>query len=140
MRLISIFVLLLGCFSCTESMNGFQQPKDLVPRDTTVMILKEISLVESYVQNKYSHVAVFRELMKNSGNEILKKFHISRVRFENSIDFYASQQELMRSIYSEVLDSLNVEASKISEEVLKESNSNPVHAPKLFGIPEHPSN
>ncbi|MFN5031789.1 MAG: DUF4296 domain-containing protein [Flavobacteriia bacterium] len=140
MRLISIFILLLGCFSCTESMNGFQQPKDLVPRDTTVMILKEISLVESYVQNKYSHVAVFKELMKNSGNEILKKFHVSRVRFENSIDFYASQQELMRSIYSEVLDSLNVEASKISEEVLKESNSNPVHAPKLFGIPEHPSN
>ena len=140
MRLISIFILLLGCFSCTESMNGFQQPKDLVPRDTTVMILKEISLVESYVQNKYSHVAVFKELMKNSGNEILKKFHVSRMRFENSIDFYASQQELMRSIYSEVLDSLNVEASKISEEVLKESNSNPVHAPKLFGIPEHPSN
>ena len=140
MKLISIFILLLGCFSCTESMNGFQQPKDLVPRDTTVMILKEISLVESYVQNKYSHVAVFKELMKNSGNEILKKFHVSRVRFENSIDFYASQQELMRSIYSEVLDSLNVEASKISEEVLKESNSNPVHAPKLFGIPEHPSN
>ena len=140
MRLISIFILLLGCFSCTESMNGFQQPKDLVPRDTTVMILKEISLVESYVQNKYSHVAVFKELMKNSGNEILKKFHVSRVRFENSIDFYASQQELMRSIYSEVLDSLNVEASKISEEVLKESTSNPVHAPKLFGIPEHPSN
>jgi len=140
MRLISIFILLLGCFSCTESMNGFQQPKDLVPRDTTVMILKEISLVESYVQNKYSHVAVFKELMKNSGNEILKKFHVSRVRFENSIDFYASQQELMRSIYSEVLDSLNVEASKISEEVLKESNSNPVHSPKLFGIPEHPSN
>ena len=140
MRLISILVLLLGSFSCTESMNGFQQPKDLVPRDTTVMILKEISLVESYVQNKYSHVAVFKELMKNSGNEILKKFHVSRVRFENSIDFYASQQELMRSIYSEVLDSLNVEASKISEEVLKESNSNPVHEPKLFGIPEHPSN
>ena len=140
MRLISIFILLLGCFSCTESMNGFQQPKDLVPRDTTVMILKEISLVESYVQNKYSHVAVFKELMKNSGNKILKKFHVSRMRFENSIDFYASQQELMRSIYSEVLDSLNVEASKISEEVLKESNSNPVHAPKLFGIPEHPSN
>lgn len=140
MKLISIVILLLGCFSCTESMNGFQQPKDLVPRDTTVMILKEISLVESYVQNKYSHVAVFKELMKNSGNEILKKFHVSRVRFENSIDFYASQQELMRSIYSEVLDSLNVEASKISEEVLKESNSNPVHAPKLFGIPEHPSN
>lgn len=140
MRLISIFILLLGCFSCTESTNGFQQPKDLVPRDTTVMILKEISLVESYVQNKYSHVAVFKELMKNSGNEILKKFHVSRMRFENSIDFYASQQELMRSIYSEVLDSLNVEASIISEEVLKESNSNPVHAPKLFGIPEHPSN
>jgi len=139
MKLISIFILLLGCFSCTESMNGFQQPKDLVPRDTTVMILKEISLVESYVQNKYSHVAVFKELMKNSGNEILKKFHVSRERFENSIDFYASQQELMRSIYSEVLDSLNVEASKISEEVLKESNSNPVHAPKLFGIPEHTS-
>ena len=139
MKLISIFILLLGCFSCTESMNGFQQPKDLVPRDTTVMILKEISLVESYVQNKYSHVAVFKELMKNSGNEILKKFHVSRVRFENSIDFYASQQELMRSIYSEVLDSLNVEASKISEEVLKESNSNPVHAPKLFGIPENTS-
>ena len=140
MKLISIFILLLGCFSCTESMNGFQQPKGLVQIDTTVMILKEISLVESYVQNKYSHVVVFKELMKNSGNEILKKFHVSRVRFENSIDFYASQQELMRSIYSEVLDSLNVEASKISEEVLKESNSNPVHAPKLFGIPEHTSN
>jgi hypothetical protein len=137
MKLIYFFIILVGCFSCTESMNGFHKPKDIVPRDTTVMILKEISLVESYVQNKYSHVAVFKELMKNSGNEILKQFHVSRARFEKSIDFYASQQELMRSIYSEVLDSLNVEASKISEEVLKESNSNPVKAPKLFGVPKN---
>ncbi len=135
MKLIYIVLIFIGCLSCTESGNGFKQPIDLVPRDTTVMILKELSLLESHVQNKYSHVAVFKDLMKNSGNEVLKKFNIKRLRFEKSIDFYASHQDLMRSIYSEVLDSLNVEASKISEEVLEESNSNPAVPPKLIGIP-----
>lgn len=55
--------------------------------------------------------------MQLSGNRILKKYHISDSRFERSIDYYGSRQEQMQSIYTEILDSLNKDASVYSKDL-----------------------
>ena len=102
--------------SCSDGIKGFKQPEDLIPRDTMVMLLKDLTLIEAHVQNKYNSVDKYRETMLLSGNEILKNYNISRDRLDRSMDYYGSRQEILAGIYSEILDSLNREATVYSPE------------------------
>lgn len=93
--------------SCRDEVSGFNSRSNLIPRDTMVMVLKEMTLLESHVQSKYIQVNRYHRTMKQSGDIILKKYHISPLRYEASMDYYGSHQEEMQSIYAQVLDSLN---------------------------------
>lgn len=117
MRLLFIFLIVISFVSCSDSIQGLSKPSDLIPRDSMVLLLKELTLIESHVQQKYLHVSRFHKTMQLSGNRILKKYHISDSRFERSIDYYGSRQEQMQSIYTEILDSLNKDASVYSKDL-----------------------
>ena len=56
--------------------------------------------------------------MNMSGKKILDHYSISHKRFEESMEYYGSRQEVMQSIYSQILDSLNKEASLLSNDVV----------------------
>lgn len=88
-------------------MDGAPKPNNLIPRDTMVMVLKDMTLMESHIQTKYIHVSHFQETMKKSGKLILDQYHLSHRRYEESMDYYGSRQDQMQSIYAEILDSLN---------------------------------
>lgn len=103
--------------ACSDGMSGISKPKDLIPRDTMVMILKDMSLLESHIQAKYIHVSRFQETMKRSGKKLLDGYHVSHDRFDRSMDYYGSRQEEMQSIYTEILDSLNSEAITVGKNV-----------------------
>ena len=96
------FVFLLA--GCTDGLSGISKPSDLIPRDTMVLILKDMSLLESHIQAKYVHVSRFQETMKRSGKKILDNYHVSHDRY-------------MQSMYTEILDSLNSEAIKVGKNV-----------------------
>lgn len=102
--------------SCSDGIKGFKEPDDLIPRDTMVLLLKDLTLIEAHVQNKYNGVDQYRETMLLSGNEILKNYNIPRDRLNRSMDYYGSHQEILAGIYSEILDSLNREATVYSPE------------------------
>lgn len=107
MRSLLFLLVILAFGSCSDPMEGASKPNDLVPRDTMVMVLKDMTLMESHIQTKYIHVSHFQETMKKSGKLILDNYHLSHKRYEESMDYYGSRQDLMQSIYSEILDSLN---------------------------------
>ena len=113
--------MLLG--ACSDGLSGISKPNDLIPRDTMVMILKDMSLLESHVQAKYVHVSRFQETMKRSGKKLLDGYHVSHDRFDRSMDYYGSRQEEMQSIYSEILDSLNSEAIIVGKDIKMDTNS-----------------
>jgi len=101
------FLSICLLFSCRDEVSGFNSKDNLIPRDTLVMVLKEMTLLESHVQSKYIQVNRYHKTMKKSGDLILKNYHISPSRYEESMDYYGSHQEEMQSIYAQVLDSLN---------------------------------
>lgn len=109
-------------------------PDDLIPRDTMVMVLKDLTLIESHIQNKYQHVAIFKETMKLSGKQILDKYHLKHDRFEKSMDYYGSRQQEMTSIYTEILDSLNKEASLLLKDGVKIDSNMLNVQPRNIGI------
>ena len=127
--LFSFFLLFFA--SCRDEIAGKSKPDGLVPKDTMVMLLKDLTLLESHVQVKYQQVSVFKETMRASGNEILKRYQMNESRFERSIDYYMSRQTEMQEIYSQVLDSLNRLAGKI---VLKDSAESTQLKPTLPGF------
>ncbi len=104
--------------ACSDSMNGKPTPQNLIPRDTLVMVLKDMTLIESHIQTKYLHVSRFQKTMNMSGKKILDHYSISHKRFEESMEYYGSRQEVMQSIYAQILDSLNKEASLLSNDVV----------------------
>lgn len=135
MRFFIIAALLLFA-SCSDTIGGKAKPDNLIPRDTMVLVLKDMILIESHIQSKYMHVSRFQKTMKLSGKKILDGYKISHSRFESSIDYYGSHQEQMQSIYTEILDSLNKEASVLGKDLVLKENSLqhlPVNGPG--GIP-----
>jgi hypothetical protein len=108
-----LFVLIYLLASCRDEVKGFNLSDNLIPRDTMVMLIKDMSLLESHVQMKYIQVNRYHKTMKKSGDLILKKYQISPERYESSMNYYGSHQEEMQSIYSQVLDSLNRMSNQI---------------------------
>jgi len=124
-----IMILLVSCQSETY---GKKAPKDLVSRDTMVMVLKELSLIESHIQDTYVHVGVFKDVMIRSGENILKKYNLSPERFEQTMDYYGTRQELLKGVYVQVLDSLNRDASKLPEETFRIPDTSKMSFPPGF--------
>lgn len=116
-KLVICFTLFFLVAACSDGMSGISKPNDLIPRDTMVMILKDMSLLESHIQAKYIHVSRFQETMKRSGKKLLDAYGVSHDRFDRSMDYYGSRQEEMQSIYTEILDSLNSEAITVGKNV-----------------------
>jgi hypothetical protein len=128
MRLIPGILFYLLIYSCSDNNYSVSKPYNMVARDTLISILKELSIVESHVQDNYIHVGAYKELMKKSGEAILSKYGISPERFERTMDFYGTHQSEMISVYQQVLDSLNKEASRLPQDSLIPTNEphNPI--------------
>lgn len=128
MKVTLLIICCVCIFSCTENNYSVSRPKNLVSRDTFISVLKELSIVESHVQDNYIHVGAYKDLMKKSGEVILKKYRITPERFEQTMDFYGTHQDEMISVYEQVLDSLNKEASRLPQDTLLPSNEphNPI--------------
>ncbi len=139
--MIRVIHFLFGIFlasACSDSLVSNNKPKNLIPRDSMVQVLKEMTLLEAHIQTKFMHVSRFKETMLLSGKKLLEKHHISSQRYEESMAFYGSRQDEMQSIYGEILDSLNKMAT-IKENIIlpKDSNFSSIQPKKVGLSPRH---
>lgn len=124
MRYGLLLFLFIGLYSCTNKLEK-SAPDNLIARDTMVLLLKDLSLIEAHIQNEYVHVSRFQKTMILSGDKILEKYKISRDRLNESMDYYGSHQSEMQSIYTEILDSLNREVIVLGKgKLLPDSTEN----------------
>ena len=105
---ISFFI-----FSCTNGVPRIEEPDNLVPREEMVDVLTELMKLESAIQIKYVTIDKYHNAIKVSGDSLLNVKGISYDQFEKSMEYYASRQDEMIGIYSEVLDVLNKELGDI---------------------------
>jgi hypothetical protein len=101
--------------SCSEDVVRLPKPKQLVSEDKMVKIMIDMVSTESYLQNEYTSMASFAEVMKKAGNNILAKNSVSTESFTGSLDYYASQVEPMKRIYATTLDSLSSRLVRIKK-------------------------
>lgn len=110
MKTIILFSLLIILNSCSSEIKRMEKPLDLIPKDSMIIILKDLTLIESYIKDKQPINFYNSESVIKSGEVVLKKYNLDTLRFGKSFDYYASFQKEIESIYSAIIDSVNKEA------------------------------
>lgn len=101
MKLLYITVLLV-LISCTDKMDLLPEPANLIPEDKMKSVLKDLVILESHVQQKYVQVNRFYEVMVRSGDSLFADYGYTREQFESSMNYYASNQDKMIEMYTEI--------------------------------------
>lgn len=120
---IAAAVLILALSACQGGIKRPAAPKDLIPRDSMVLILRDLVVLEAYVETRYQQVQNYHKVMTETGKQCLRGFRISPERFERSFIYYTTRQEELQGIYADVLDSLNREVSKAGVAIGIDANS-----------------
>ena len=79
----------------------------------TLMVLKDLSILESHVKSQFPQVNQNYKTLRKSGQIVLKKYNLDTTRLNSSISYYGSRQKEMQSINSQVLDSINREITEL---------------------------
>ncbi len=111
---ILLFLFLCSCTSNTI----FEKPKDLIPRDTMVMLIEEMLIASSatFVKNVYSE----REISYMP--IVYEKYKIDSARYNRSNTYYISTIDEYIKLFEQVQDSLNKRTDKFKRlKVLKDS-------------------
>ncbi len=110
-QFVGIITIVLLAMSCESKLKLPAPPKDLIPRDSMVSLLKDMAVLESYMQIRYQNVNTYYQVMTASGKHYLNSKNISEERFDRSFTHYVSRQNELQKMYSEVIDSLTKESN-----------------------------
>lgn len=130
-KLYFLLLVLLIFVSCTSN-TIYKKPKDLIPKDTMVMLLEDLFIASSTrsIKNKF--------LQKNIEYSYLvyEKYKIDSTRFQKSNFYYTTNIEEYNEMLKRVEDNLkakrdlyvqkNKETDSISLLELKKTDFNPV--------------
>jgi len=113
----SAFIVVLLLFGCKSHIDPIKPPKNLIPRDTMKLVLTKMTLLECYIENKFSsQLLQYQNVMSKSGDSLLGEFHIPYKRFKSSMLYYTQNEDAIDSIYVEIMDTLTLRKAKLSVE------------------------
>ncbi|MBB78232.1 MAG: hypothetical protein CL844_04450 [Crocinitomicaceae bacterium] len=116
MRYFFIIFFIGFIFSCSDSIEGKVKPNNLIPSDKMAKVMNELNKLECYIQGEYNSVAQYNMVMINSGDSLMRSFNITKEQFEESLEYYATHQDLLKGIHDKILDDYNRELGELSIE------------------------
>lgn len=114
MKKITGIILLVSLLSsCDESGLDIPIPKDIIPVDTMITVMSEIAVLENVIQRDYPALVKNTEIVKNSGDEILKSYHLTYERYSNSLEYYTFYTDTMIYIYDRMADEITFKMNEL---------------------------
>jgi hypothetical protein len=112
-----IFYLMIwgGLFSCERREIVIYPPDDLIPVDSFTPVLRDLMVLEAHIQGKYVQLHHYADIMLESADSLFADYGITADRFERSLMFYGQQQDLLDSMYTQIIDTLNLRMAKLPE-------------------------
>lgn len=101
---ILLILLFFSCFACKNAALENPIPQDVIPVDSLVMVLTDISVMEKVIQKDYPHLVRNTDIIRNSGDSILKNYHLSFSRYKKSLEYYTRDMDTMNYIYDKIAD------------------------------------
>ena len=108
--LVSCCVALLS--GCAEKV-AENQPSDLIPRDSIIEVMKEISLVEAVYQKRMINTLNQRDSAITLFAKIFAEYNISQDRFTRSFEWYKRDPNEAEKLFDDIISKL----SKLDAEV-----------------------
>ena len=101
--------------SCNEGIQYPDAPKDLIPREKMIHLLKEISILESGIQDAYPGVNRFHKTMIRSVDSLFKAEGVTSEQYEQSMDYYSARQSEMAKMYDEAIQQMSRDLGNIED-------------------------
>ena len=103
----------MGCTRHVEV--KFEQPPDLIPRDSMVDIIVDLQIMESIMMKEQkAGKRRFSDEQYYYYNSVMNKYHITKKRFEKSYDYYQADLEVMDKIYADAITKITKMKTSIS--------------------------
>jgi hypothetical protein len=112
MRKLIFFLAIILLAACT-SKTILKKPKNLIPKDTMVLLLTDLYIAKSASPEKN----INNERKINYVSLVYNKYLIDSTRFMNSNYYYTSKLEEYDLIFKEVKENLALKREKIEEKV-----------------------
>ncbi|MGQ9845911.1 MAG: DUF4296 domain-containing protein [Bacteroidales bacterium] len=96
----------LFLFSCKQ--NSTEIPEGVISRDSMINIIVDLHLVDAVLQNPMTQSKVGDIPSNNLYKAVMKKYHISKERFDKSMDFYSDNPVMLDSMYDSVIEKLSL--------------------------------
>lgn len=112
MKNVTLFLLIFLIISCTSN-TIYKKPKNLIPKDTMVLLIKEMFIASSaeYQKNR------FAEMKVNYMPFVYDKYKIDSTRFSESSFYYISKIDEQEEIYKLVKQLLVNDKKTIEENI-----------------------
>jgi hypothetical protein len=124
MKNLIFFLAIISLASCT-SKTILEKPKDLIPKDSMVLLLTDLYIAKS----AFSEKNINNERKINYTSLVYNKYLIDSSRFINSNYYYTSKLEEYDLIFKEVKAKLMLR-KKVLEENLRDIVTNPYKGDK----------
>lgn len=117
MKNILLGVVCIFLCSCTSN-TIFEPPKDLIPKDSMLMLIEDLYIASSAKNMKNKH----KERKINYMPLVYNKYKIDSLRFEKSNFYYTSKIDDYEKMFTSVKTSLN-KKKEVLEELQKQLDS-----------------
>ncbi|MCB0477140.1 MAG: DUF4296 domain-containing protein [Crocinitomicaceae bacterium] len=102
-HILAVGLLILS--SCGQKEESL--PEGIIPKEEFTEILVQVQLMESYCQDTYVRPDIYKELLQNSVDSLLKAHGKTTEEYVASFDYYTTQPEVMFEVYEKVLEKIN---------------------------------
>lgn len=115
MRLIIIILFsIIISFSCSKKKKEVKIPDDIMPKDSMVLVIKEVHLVEAAIfMQQQQGLNQDKRLVKQYYNHLFTSLDVDLNHFKKSLKFYSFNPIEMEKIYGEVVEELSLLESEV---------------------------
>ncbi|HEY8511405.1 MAG TPA: DUF4296 domain-containing protein [Cyclobacteriaceae bacterium] len=111
MRLVAILVVgILGILSCEKQ----RQPRDIMSQDKMVQTLRSLYIAEEHVSRLGLRPDSARKFFARMEDRLFEDAGITREEFIRSFDYYVNHPDEWESVFSALVDSLNLQEQRLS--------------------------
>ena len=99
-----LIILGIALVACEQEQSV---PKDLISRENIIPLIVDIQILEEHYHRLFARPDLYIDALDSASQIIFEEHEVTKVQFNNSIDYYAENADTLFSIYEAALDTIN---------------------------------
>ena len=91
-------------------------PDDLIARHNIIPLIVDIQIIEEHYHRLFAKPDLYIDALDSASQVIFEEHDVTKLQFNNSIDYYAENADTLFSIYEAALDTINFRINARSQQ------------------------